>query len=150
MKKPITKDDIPAIWLFILDSQNASEAFIENVNNSDWDYDKTLKSKTFFSFVKFAFPSSETDEGLFYWDNIARQKLCVPEPKNFAPVNWEKLLSDLGFNQHERYDDLLYLSKNQGTISTDRRFGYITMNIKLDRDLSNLAKCLKFLNDENN
>lgn len=150
-QKPITANDIPAIWRFCLDCQDALEAAIENINKFDWNLYESSTHKIFYFYMSALFPWSKTKQGHDYWDKVANQELQVPEPKNFAPVNWEKLLEDSGFKRNALYNDLMSLTKGIITITSDNNFDDITMvAIKMPRTLSNLQKCLKFLEENGN
>ena len=75
--KPITKSDIPARFLFILDMYGATERFIGNIEFWNLNPRKVLQHATstiYLSvFIYRSFRLFDTSEGWDYWEAIANQ-----------------------------------------------------------------------------
>jgi hypothetical protein len=72
--KTITKADIPAIYLYCLDRQDALDEFLIEVNKQEkWERCKPYEDICFEDFVCNSFNWDKTPQGFFYWMNVAEQ-----------------------------------------------------------------------------
>lgn len=164
---PITRNDIPPKFLFCLDSQEATEAYLRNMNDLkctdlNVNFTKAVTLDNFVSFIYWSFVFKNTPEKFEYWHNIALQNLQVPNPKNFAPVDKESYLKGLGFEvkNFEKYNwcekiinhwlfgkIMIYIDLTNNIVSVERHdsLKWNIMSEDLDYSPSNLEKILNLL-----